>query len=82
MAEHVLRASYRQHMARTPSSVVTEIGWLGFFLLVFVAAIYLFVGILVPHHFNDKIAIMLAAIVAGVTMIFTRAWVTRRARRR
>lgn len=66
---------------RPRSSIITELGWLAFFLLVFAAAVYLFVGLLVPHHFNDKVAIMLAAIVAGLIMILTRATVTRRARR-
>jgi hypothetical protein len=64
------------------SSVSTEIGWLAFFFVVFVAAVYLFVRSLVPHHFNDKIAIALAAIFAGLIMIGARAWVTGRWRRR
>jgi hypothetical protein len=60
------------------SSIATEIGWLAFFLVVFVAAVYLFVRSLVPHHFNDKIAIVLAAMFAGLVMIFARAWLTKR----
>jgi lipopolysaccharide export LptBFGC system permease protein LptF len=63
------------------SSVLTETGWLAFFLLVFVAAVYLLVRTLVPHHFNDKIAVALAAIFAGLIMIGARAWLTRRMRR-
>ena len=62
-----------------PSS--TEIAWLGFFLVVFVAAVYLLVRSLVPHHFNDKVAIVLAAIVAGLVMIGARAWFASRSRR-
>jgi membrane protein implicated in regulation of membrane protease activity len=65
-------------MAQPRSSVVAELGWLGFFLLIFAAFMYAFVGLLVPHHFNDKIAIVLAAIFAGLLMIVTRAWMTRR----
>lgn len=61
-------------MPQPPSSVSTEIAWLGFFLVIFVAAVYLLVRTLVPHHFNDKIAIMLAAIAAGLIMIGVRAW--------
>jgi prolipoprotein diacylglyceryltransferase len=61
-------------MPQPPSSVVTEIAWLGFFLIIFVAAVYLLVRTLVPHHFNDKVAIMLAAIAAGLIMIGARAW--------
>jgi lipopolysaccharide export LptBFGC system permease protein LptF len=64
------------------SSVATEIGWLAYFLTVFVAAVYLLVRTLVPHHFNDKIAIALAALFSGLIMIATRAWLTRRKERR
>jgi hypothetical protein len=69
-------------VARSPSSVSAEIGWLAFFLVVFVAAVYLLVRSLVPHHFNDKIAIVLAAMFAGLVMIATRAWLSGRWRRR
>jgi len=48
-------------------------GWLAYFFVVFVAAVYLLVRGLVPHHFNDKIAIVLAAMFAGLIMIGTRA---------
>lgn len=68
-------------MPRSPSSLPAEIGWLAFFLIVFVAAVYLLVRSLVPHHFNDKIAIVLAAIFAGLIMIATRAWLSKRWRR-
>ena len=63
------------------SSIATEIAWLAYFLVVFIAAVYLLVRSLVPHHFNDKIAIVLAAILAGLIMIGTRGWVTGRWRR-
>ena len=63
---------------RSQSSVAGEIAWLVFFLVIFVAAVYLLVRTLVPHHFNDKIAIMLAAIFAGLVMIGVRAWLSRR----
>ncbi|MGA7354065.1 MAG: hypothetical protein WA431_15895 [Candidatus Cybelea sp.] len=69
-------------MAQPPSSISAEIGWLAFFLVVFAAAVYLFVLTLVPHHFNDKIAIALAAIFAGLIVIGVRAWVTRKWQRR
>jgi uncharacterized membrane-anchored protein len=69
-------------VAQPPSSISAEIAWLAFFLVVFVAAVYLFVRTLVPHHFNDKIAIALAAIFAGLIMIAVRAWVTRKWQRR
>lgn len=60
------------------SSVLAEIGWLAFFIAVFVAFVYLFVLLLVPHHFNDKIAIALAGLFAGLILIATRARVSRR----
>jgi hypothetical protein len=66
---------------RSRSSVLAEIGWLAFFLIVFVAAVYLLVRSLVPHHFNDKIAIVLAAMFAGLVMIATRAWFSAQWRR-
>ncbi len=69
-------------MNRSRSSVAAEVGWLAYFIAVFVVAVYLLVGLLVPHHFNDKIAIALAAIFAGLVMIATRAWVTARTRAR
>jgi hypothetical protein len=62
------------------STVATEIGWLAFFLVVFVALVYLLVRLLVPHHFNDRIAIVLAAMFAGLIMIATRAWLSKRPR--
>jgi hypothetical protein len=68
-------------MSQPPSSLSAEIGWLAFFLIVFVAAVYLLARTLVPHHFNDKITIVLAAIFAGLIMIGTRAWLTAKWRR-
>jgi hypothetical protein len=64
-------------MRQPRSSIAAEIGWLAYFLVVFVAAVYLLVRSLVPHHFNDKIAIVLAAIFAGLILIGTRAWIGR-----
>jgi hypothetical protein len=58
-----------------------EIAWLAYFLIVFAALVYLLVRTLVPHHFNDKVAVMLAAIFAGLIMIASRAWLSRRWRR-
>jgi hypothetical protein len=60
------------------TSVLVEIGWLAYFFAVFAAAVYFMVGVVVPHHFNDKIAIALAGIFAGLVMILTRAWWTQR----
>jgi len=65
----------------TPSPVSAEIAWLGFFLAVFAGLVYLLVRTLVPHHFNDKIAIALAALFAGLIMIGTRAWLRKKWRK-
>lgn len=65
-------------MPRPKSTLLTEIAWLGFFLIIFVAAVYLFVRTLVPHHFNDKVAIVLAGMFAGLALIGVRAWVESR----
>lgn len=55
------------------SSILQELGWLGLFLGVFVVLVYLMNIFVVPHHFNDKIAIVIAGILAGLTMITVRA---------
>ena len=60
-------------MAQRRSSVSGEIGWLVYFLLVFAVATYLLLRNVVPHHFNDKVAVMLAAIFSGLVLIGTRA---------
>ena len=55
------------------SSILTELAWLAFLFAVFVVLVYLFNIFVVPHHFNDKVAIMLAAIIAAIVMIAVRA---------
>ncbi|HEY1976633.1 MAG TPA: hypothetical protein VGG89_08815 [Candidatus Baltobacteraceae bacterium] len=65
-------------MRQQRSSVLVEIGWLAYFFAIFVALVYAAVLFVVPHHFNDKVAITLAGLIAGVVMIATRAWVTAR----
>jgi hypothetical protein len=63
------------------TSVLTEIGWLAYFFAIFVATVYAMVIFVVPHHFNDKVAITLAGIFAGLVMIGTRAWWRKRSKR-
>jgi hypothetical protein len=65
-------------MRQRRSSVLVEIGWLAYFFAIFVGLVYAAVIFVVPHHFNDKIAITLAGLIAGIVMIATRAWVTAR----
>lgn len=61
------------------SSILMEFAWLAYFLAVFAISVYLMVLLVVPHHFNDKIAIALAGIFAALVMIATRAAFARRA---
>ena len=61
------------------SSILMEFAWLAYFLAVFAISVYAMVLLVVPHHFNDKIAIALAGIFAALVMIATRAAFARRA---
>lgn len=60
-------------MPQSQSSVLAELGWLAYFLAVFVILAYLLLRFVVPHHFNDRVAVMLAAILSGVAWTATRA---------
>ncbi len=60
------------------SSILVELAWLGYFFVVFVIAVYAMAIFVVPHHFNDKVAIALAGLFAGVVLIVTRARVAPR----
>jgi hypothetical protein len=60
------------------SSIVVEIGWLAYFLAVFAVAVYAMVIFVVPHHFNDKVAIAVAGLFAALVLIATRAKFGRR----
>lgn len=62
------------------SSILAEVGWLVYFFAIFVAFVYAFNLWVVPHHFNDKIAVALSAGMAAIAMIATRGWMTIRAR--
>jgi len=66
-------------VTRPRSSILVEIGWLAYFIAVFVVAVNVLLALLVrPHNFSEMIAIVLAGIFAGLIMIFTRAWWTKR----
>jgi hypothetical protein len=60
------------------SSILTEVGWLAYFLVVFVALVVAFNALVVPHHFNPMIAVVFAAFLAAMIMIATRAWLRTR----
>lgn len=68
-------------MQRGSSSVGAELGWLVVFLAIFAAIAFLMLRFVVPHHFNDRIAIVIAAIVSGLLMIALRARYAKRGRR-
>lgn len=66
-------------MRRSQSSVGRELLWLLVWLTIFVVVTYVMLKFVVPHHFNDRVAVMLSAIVAGLAMIALRAYFSRRA---
>ena len=62
-------------------SILAELGWLAYFLAVFVVAVYamnIFVDAAFPRHFNDKVADTIAALFAAVVFVLTRAAAARR----
>ncbi|HZT11961.1 MAG TPA: hypothetical protein VFA29_04135 [Candidatus Baltobacteraceae bacterium] len=66
-------------MRRSQSSVGREILWLLAWLAIFVFVTVLMLKYVVPHHFNDRIAVMISAILSGLAMIGLRAYTARRA---
>ena len=67
-------------MRQQRSSIASEIAWLACFFVFFIVAMYAINLSIVPHRFNAKIAIVLAAFVAGIAMIGFRAWWSARKR--
>lgn len=63
----------------SPPSVAGELLWLFIWLVLFVAITTAMIKYVVPHHFNDRVAVMISAIVSGLAMIGLRAYFTRRA---
>jgi hypothetical protein len=55
------------------SSILAEIAWLAYFFAIFIILVYAFNIFVVPHHFNDRVADVLAAGIAAIVMIATRA---------
>lgn len=64
---------------RSQSSIGQELLWLLVWAVIFVIVTVLLIKFVVPHHFNDRIAVMISAIVSGIAMIGLRAYVSRRA---
>jgi undecaprenyl pyrophosphate phosphatase UppP len=61
------------------SSIGQELLWLLIWAVIFAAITYVLLRFVVPHHFNDRIAVLIAAIISGVAMIALRAYFARRA---
>ncbi len=66
-------------MQRSNSSIGQELLWLLAWLLIFVVFTVLLLKFLVPHHFNDRIAVLISAIISSLVWIGLRAYATRRA---
>jgi undecaprenyl pyrophosphate phosphatase UppP len=64
---------------RSQSSIGQELLWLLVWGLIFIVITVLMLKFVVPHHFNDRVAVMISAIVSGIAMISLRAYVSRRA---
>ena len=61
-------------MRNNQSSIGQELRWLLLFALIFALIAFLMLHFVVPHHFNDRIAIAIATILSGGIMIALRAW--------
>jgi len=68
---HVLPRITLTVQSRNQSSIGQELRWLGLWLVIFVIVTVLLVRFVMPH--NDRVAVMLSAIVSGVVMIALRA---------
>ena len=63
---------------RNATTVGSELRWLLLFLLIFITFTVIMLKFVVPHHFNDRIAIAIAALAAGIVFIGLRTWITKR----
>lgn len=62
------------------NSILGELGWLAYFLIVLAIGVYAMNLFVVPHHFNDTIADVLAGFFAALLLIATRAYTAKRRR--
>ena len=63
---------------RSQSSIGQELLWLAIWAVIFIVITIVMLKFVVPHHFNDRIAVVISAIISGVAMIALRAYVSRR----
>lgn len=61
-------------MSQRPSNVRNELGWLALFVAIFIVITYALLRFVVPLHFNDRIAVMISAILTGIIWIGLRVW--------
>jgi membrane-anchored protein YejM (alkaline phosphatase superfamily) len=74
LAEERCRASYSSRVPQSRSSVLVELGWLAYFVVVFVVILNVLLALLVrPHNFSEMIAVVLAGMFSALIMIGTRA---------
>jgi CHASE2 domain-containing sensor protein len=64
---------------RSNSSIGQELLWLLAWLAIFVVLTWALLKFLVPHHFNDRIAVVISAILSSLFWIGLRAYAARRA---
>lgn len=64
-----------------PSSVGAELGWLALYLGIFSIGVFLMLKFVAPHHFNDRVGILIVAILSALGTIGLRARSARRAAR-
>ncbi len=65
---------------RNQSSVGEELRWFGLWIVLFVVVMLLMRVLVVPHGFNETVAIMIAGILSAIAMIAIRARLTGRSR--
>lgn len=59
------------------SSIGRELLWLLVFLVIFAIVATLMLVYVVPHHFNDRVAMLIAAILSGLLLIALRRYADR-----
>lgn len=61
-----------------PSSIGAELAWLVLYLSIFSLGVFLMLKFIAPHHFNDRVGILIVAILAALGTIGLRARGARR----
>jgi uncharacterized membrane protein YoaK (UPF0700 family) len=61
------------------SSIGQELLWLLVWAVIFVVCTVVLLKFVVPHHFNDRVAVTISAIFSALVMIALRGYAARRA---